>query len=139
MRRTLAALTLTLAIPSLAFAHVGVRPRESKPGAEERYSVRVPTEGAVATTSVRFEIPEGVTVLEVEKMGGETFEVEKKGDRIVAIAGNAIFPSRSPRTSSFERAILRAAPRSRGRRISTSPMARTPHGWSRQVASAQAP
>lgn len=92
MRRTLAALTLILAIPSLAFAHVGVRPRESKPGAEERYSVRVPTEGSVATTSVRFEIPDGVTVLEVEKMGGESFEVEKKGDRIVAITWKRIIP-----------------------------------------------
>ncbi len=85
MKTTLCALALLVAVPSLAVAHVGVRPRESKPGIEERYSVRVPTEGGVATTSVRLEIPDGVTVLEVEKMGGETFEVEKKGDRIVAI------------------------------------------------------
>jgi len=92
MIRTLSALTLVVALPSLAAAHVGVRPRESKPGAEERYSVRVPTEGAVATTSVRLEIPDGVTVLEVEKMGGETFEVEKKGDRIVAITWKRNIP-----------------------------------------------
>lgn len=92
MMRTLSALTLLLTLPSLAAAHVGVRPRESKPGAEERYSVRVPTEGAVATTSVRLEIPEGVTVLEVEKMGGETFEVEKNGDRIVAITWKRNIP-----------------------------------------------
>ena len=92
MIRTLSALTLVVALPSLAAAHVGVRPRESKPGAEERYAVRVPTEGAVATTSVRLEIPDGVTVLEVEKMGGETFEVEKKGDRIVAITWKRNIP-----------------------------------------------
>lgn len=92
MMRTLSALTLLLTLPSLAAAHVGVRPRESKPGAEERYSVRVPTEGAVATTAVRLEIPDGVTVLEVEKMGGETFEVEKKGDRIVAITWKRSIP-----------------------------------------------
>ncbi len=85
MMRTLSALTLLLALPSFASAHVGVRPRESKPGAEERYSVRVPTEGIVATTSVKLDIPDGVTVLEVEKMGGETFDVEKKGERIIAI------------------------------------------------------
>jgi ketosteroid isomerase-like protein len=54
--------------------------------------VRVPTEGAVATTSVRLEIPDGVTVLEVEKMGGETFEVEKKGDRIAAITWKRNIP-----------------------------------------------
>jgi uncharacterized protein YcnI len=92
MIRTLSALALVVALPSLAGAHVGVRPRESKPGAEERYSVRVPTEGAVATTSVRLEISDGVTVLEVEKMGGETFEVEKKGDRIVAITWKRSIP-----------------------------------------------
>ncbi len=110
MRRTIAALLLTLAVPSLALAHVGVRPRESHPGAEERYSVRVPTEGAVATTSVRLEIQDGVTVLEVEKMGGETFEVEKKGDRIVAItwtrnippkeSADFFFRARNPQTGS---------------------------------------
>ena len=92
MKRTLAALALVVTLPSLALAHVGVRPRESKPGAEERYSVRVPTEGLVATTSVRLEIPDGVTVLEVEKMGGESFEVEKKGDRIVAITWKRSIP-----------------------------------------------
>ena len=92
MSRSLCALTLLVAFPAFADAHVGVRPRESKPGAEERYSCRVPTEGTVATTSVRLEIPDGVTVLEVEKMGGETFEVEKKGDRIVAITWTRNIP-----------------------------------------------
>ena len=106
--KLLTTLTLVLALPSLAIAHVGVRPRESKPGAEERYTVRVPTEGNVATTSVRLEIPDGVTVLEVEKAAGETFEVEKKGDRIVAITwkrnippketGEFFFRARNPKT-----------------------------------------
>lgn len=49
MRRLSIVGALVLAVPSLAFAHVGVRPRESTPGAEERYTVRVPTEGRVAT------------------------------------------------------------------------------------------
>ena len=92
MKRSVAMATLLLGLPALAAAHVGVRPRESKPGAEERYSVRVPTEGAVTTTSVRLEIPDGVTVLEVEKMGGETFAVERQGDRIVAITWKRNIP-----------------------------------------------
>jgi uncharacterized protein YcnI len=92
MNRTLPALALLLALPSVAIAHVGVRPRESKSGAEERYSVRVPTEGAVTTTSVRLDIPDGVIVLEVEKMGGETFEIEKTRDRIVAITWKRNIP-----------------------------------------------
>ena len=97
--KLLTTLTLLVALPSLASAHVGVRPRESKPGAEERYTVRVPTEGNVATTSVRLEIPDGVTVLEVEKASGESFEVEKKGDRIVAITWKRNIPPKE--TSEF--------------------------------------
>jgi uncharacterized protein YcnI len=43
---------LVLAGPALAFAHVSVRPRESTPGVEEWYTIRVPTEGNVATSHV---------------------------------------------------------------------------------------
>ena len=86
----LAALVLTL--PSLAMAHVSVRPRESKPGAEEKYTVRVPTEGAVATTHVQLEIPTGVTVLEVVPAAGATFETTKDGDRITAITWKKEIP-----------------------------------------------
>lgn len=46
-----------LLVPSFASGQVSVRPRESKPGAEERDTVRVPTEGDVATTHVILEIP----------------------------------------------------------------------------------
>ena len=76
---------LVLAAPSLAFAHVSVRPRDSKPGAEERYTVRVPTEGAISTTQVHLEIPASVTVLEVVPLAGATFETTKQADRIAAI------------------------------------------------------
>ena len=110
MRRIVPLLALVIAIPSSALAHVGVLPRESKPGVEERYTVRVPTEGAVATTSVRLEIPDSVTVLEVEKYGGESFEVQKQGDRIVAItwtrnippkeSANFYFRARNPQSAS---------------------------------------
>jgi uncharacterized protein YcnI len=81
---TIAAL-LTLAVPALAAAHVTVRPRESRAASEDRYTVRVPTEGTVATTMIRVEIPAGVTVLEVEKSAGATFETIQEGSRIVAI------------------------------------------------------
>lgn len=85
MRRLIAFTTFVLAVPALAAAHVGVRPRESKLGAEEHYTVRVPTEGAVATTSVRFEIPASVTVLDVPKPSVGTVDVKREGDRIVEI------------------------------------------------------
>ena len=85
MKKTLLVLAAALALPSLAVAHVSVRPRESKPGAEERYTVRVPTEGAVVTTHVQLEIPADVTVLEVLPAEGAKFETAKQGDRITSI------------------------------------------------------
>lgn len=86
MKRTIALATVVcLTIPALAMAQVSVRPGESKPGSEERYTLRVPTEGSVATTMVSVEIPAGVTVLAVEEAEGATFDTQKQGDRIVAI------------------------------------------------------
>jgi uncharacterized protein YcnI len=73
-------------------AHVTVAPRQSQPGATERYTVRVPTEGQVATTSVELEIPSGVSVTEVVAGEGYTFETRRAGDRIVAITWKKEIP-----------------------------------------------
>ena len=96
MRKNLIFATLAVLVPSFAMAHVGVRPRESKPGAEEQYTVRVPTEGAVATTHVMLEIPSDVTVLEVLQTDGATFETSKQGERITSITWRKAIP---PKTS----------------------------------------
>lgn len=85
MRRFSVLTAAFVMVPAFAFAHVTVAPRVSKPGAEEKYTVRVPTEGKVATTSVYFEVPEGVTVTDVPRPEGATHEVKKVGDRIVGI------------------------------------------------------
>ena len=95
MKRHLLAGLILLTVPSLAIAHVSVRPRESKAGAEERYTVRVPTEGAVATTQVVFEIPAGLTVLEVVPHPGATFETMKQGDHITAITWKKDIPPKA--------------------------------------------
>jgi uncharacterized protein YcnI len=79
-----AALALTL-VASVAQAHVSVRPRESKLGASEKYIVRVPTEGKVATTSVEVDIPAGVTVEAVEPADGVKSEMKREGGRVVSI------------------------------------------------------
>lgn len=76
MQRLMTLTALALAVPALASAHVGVRPRESKVGAEEKYTVRVPTEGKIATTFVELEVPAGVTVLEVMKPEAATFDTQ---------------------------------------------------------------
>ena len=72
-------------VPTIAFAHVTVRPRESAPGAEEKYTVRVPTEGAVATVKLELEIPDGVTVLDVPHPEGATHDVKRVNGRVTAI------------------------------------------------------
>lgn len=92
MKTSLLFAMLVLTVPSFAMAHISVRPRESKPGAEERYTVRVPTEGAVATTHVQLEIPADVTVLEVLSTDGATFETAKQGDRITSITWKKAIP-----------------------------------------------
>jgi uncharacterized protein YcnI len=50
------------ALATGAVAHVTVWPRESRAGGYEKYVVRVPTEGKVATTSIELFIPEGLRV-----------------------------------------------------------------------------
>jgi uncharacterized protein YcnI len=46
--------------------------------------MRVPTEGKVATTSVEFEIPDGVTIVTVNGSAAGV-EQTKSGDRVLAI------------------------------------------------------
>ena len=73
-------------------AHVVVLPRESLAGGIERYTVRVPTEGQVATTAVELEIPAGVTVREAVAGDTYTYETRREGDRIVAITWKQEIP-----------------------------------------------
>src|SRR5687767_2120163 len=95
MKRHVLAALILIALPSLVLAHVSVRPRESMAGAEERYIIRVPTEGAVATTRVVLEIPAGLTVLEVLPHEGATFETTKQRDRIAAITWKKEIPPKA--------------------------------------------
>lgn len=84
MRATVMAIVLVVAAAAVE-AHVTVWPRESQPGVGERYTVRVPTEGKVATTAVELDVPADVRVTGVLVGGGYTYEARREGDRIVAI------------------------------------------------------
>jgi uncharacterized protein YcnI len=72
-------------LSSIASAHVVVSPRTSQAGAYEKYTVRVPTEGSVATVSVELALPEGVNFVAVGTPTGHTYELKKSGERVVAI------------------------------------------------------
>jgi uncharacterized protein YcnI len=86
MKRRIAAGVICLVL-SLAVldAHVVVTPRESGAGAEQLYTVRVPTEGTVSSMSLELDIPEGLHVMQVTPGDGFTFDVKKDGNRIVSI------------------------------------------------------
>lgn len=86
MKRRVAATVVCLAFTfAILEAHVVVTPRESAAGAEQVYTVRVPTEGTVSSTSLELDIPDGVHVMQVASGDGFTFDVKKDGNRIVSI------------------------------------------------------
>ena len=66
-------------------AHVTVWPRESQAGRSEKYLVRVPTEGKVATTEVELEAPSNATIVMLGAPAGWTQDVKREGDRIVRV------------------------------------------------------
>ena len=86
-RRALALALLLFA--GSAAAHVSITPRQSQQGATEKYVVRIPTEGNVATVTAELEAPEGVIIETLQKPDGWTHEVKRADDRIVSIIWTA--------------------------------------------------
>ena len=84
MRRMLLTAALVF-VAAAAYAHVTVAPETSRGGAVERYTIRVPTEGKVATTALELEVPPDVTITGVLVTGGFTYEARRDGDRIVGL------------------------------------------------------
>jgi uncharacterized protein YcnI len=85
MRKRIPLILLLIVWAAVAEAHVVVMPRESAPDAEQQYTVRVPTEGQVSTTTLELEVPVGLIVTNVASGEGFTFDVRKENDLIVAI------------------------------------------------------
>jgi uncharacterized protein YcnI len=84
-KKILAMVALAFLVPAVAQAHVSIWPRDSSAGATEKYTVRVPTEGKVATTAAELEVPAGVVVEVVAMPRGWKHEIKRQGDRIVGI------------------------------------------------------
>ena len=82
-------IAVTLACLAISFvvldAHVIVTPRESVTGAEQVYSVSVPNELTVPSTTLELEIPAGMHVMQVASGDGFTYEVKKNGNQIQSI------------------------------------------------------
>jgi uncharacterized protein YcnI len=108
--RTLFAGVVACLLCASAWAHVTVWPRESQPGSYEKYVVRVPTEGKVATASVELAVPDGVTIVSMAAPNGFKYELKKTADRVTSIVWSMpiapgefaefAFMARNPRTGS---------------------------------------
>lgn len=85
---------LTLAVTSVAWAHVVVSPENVPADSFEKLTVSVPTEKEIPTTEVRVEVPEGFTVFGVQPVPGWDYELEEDGGVITEIpwSGGEIRP-----------------------------------------------
>lgn len=107
--RTVCAAALLLVVPALAQAHVSITPRSSAAGATEKYTVRIPTEGKVATVAAELDVPEGVIIETLQAPAGWKHVVTRAEDRIVSIVWQAdvkpgefievAFVARNPRSA----------------------------------------
>ena len=68
-----------------AYGHVQVSPKESIAGADERYTMRVPTEKALPTVRIEAEFPTSVAVSDLESKPG--WKIERKMDGSGKITG----------------------------------------------------
>ena len=83
----------TLMVSAVAEAHVSVTPSQSTQGATEKYTMRVPTEGTVATVGAELDIPDGVVVETVSVPNGWKYELKRDADkRITAIVWTMTIP-----------------------------------------------
>lgn len=72
--RVFCALAAAVLLPAGAFAHVTVTPKQSTPGAWEKYEIRVPNEKQVATTGLEVRFPAGLRIVSFEDKPGWTIE-----------------------------------------------------------------
>ena len=78
MHRRLLLGTILAIVPSaLLFAHITIWPKESAPGARERYTMRVPNEKQVATVRIDGEFPAELNVYDFEFKPGWKIDFKK--------------------------------------------------------------
>ena len=84
-----AATAVVLLCPMAVQAHVSITPRASTHGATEKYVIRIPTEGKVATTGADIEFPAGVIVETIQAPSGWKYDIKRQDDRIIAMTIHA--------------------------------------------------
>jgi uncharacterized protein YcnI len=67
-------------LPQATFAHVVVKPNETKPGAFQTFTVSVPNEKSAPTTALKLEVPAGLKHVTPTVKTGWQVVVEKEGE-----------------------------------------------------------
>jgi uncharacterized protein YcnI len=70
-------------MPAIAKAHAVVFPRNSAPGAYEKYVLRVPNEKGVPTTRVEIRFPAGARVLSFSDVAGWQLEILRDSSKAI--------------------------------------------------------
>jgi len=98
MRNLLVVLSIGFALSvSGVQAHVRVLPTEARAGEKQVYTVRVPTEGKIATSAVVLEIPDGVSVISAAEGA-----IGKLAGKPISITWTADIPPGQSRIFTFE-------------------------------------
>lgn len=94
---------LLLATTSVVYAHVTVRPQESTAGANERYTLRVPTERNTPTVRIEVEFPSEAEVSSFDAKPGWIIEYKKDapGKIVGATLSGSTIPPREVAEFSF--------------------------------------
>jgi len=82
-----------LVAPSIVFAHAVVFPKTSKPGAYEKYVLRVPNERDVPTVKVELHFPEGLRVVSFGDVSGWKLQVlTDSAQRVTGATWTGVLP-----------------------------------------------
>ena len=92
LRVLAAAAVAAILAPAALSAHVSITPRASTHGATEKYTVRIPSEGKVATVAAEMEVPEGVIIEVLQSPMGWKHQIKRADDRIVAVTWDVNVP-----------------------------------------------
>src|SRR5262245_33823251 len=94
MNRAIMLATIILIAVAPVFGHVTVQPKQSAPGATEKYVLRVPTEKFVPTVRVDVEFPSALNVSAFEPKAG--WKIEEKKDASGKLIGVTLNGSLGP-------------------------------------------
>lgn len=84
---------LAITVPAVALAHAVVYPKTSRPGAYEKYVLRVPNERGVPTVRVELRFPEGLRVVSFGDVPGWKLQVlTDTAQRITGAVWTGVLP-----------------------------------------------